>query len=816
MASQPPREFLDTKLQPAPLRLGRKSQTDMGNAQQQSPTRSPAKNADTLGRHAPTTFMTFLELTPPVRTTAPGLAGLLDNPSKARTQDRSRLRTEPRPVFAEGSPFGKPPRVSSTQFQPYLADHQNKPLAKQGDSKTEARKGWDPKTVTERRKVFEQTPRNDPFTAPIITRASVRSSKPVVVKHDQFISSLRASRVGEIEGHSEDAAHLTAPRPSHSRSKSNHTDLYDVSSLSRKISSGDTIRRKRHSVADLRRAFETSFQSTSKHDSVPNTPTRPTSLRTSFTASRGPEPTTTLDVKANSKSLDHTGEIKPSPSHPSLLSRALSVKTATVKPNSPKSVRQESVVTRPQGRRTLPGPPPAPYLQQWRTRRDTVPVKAGPSLPIVVSTTVAVTTRRQSSGGSSSRRSTPYPKRDDLRRKSTGSSSYIRGFQDGPGEAPSSTSGDSPVKERISLFERLSQSESRPGRAGKSLDVSTSSSSSKRDQPKRNPSKRPSASEPKRGARALRALSFTKRRESNVRDALLGASSASKFPVRLRHSIAAAKQASIKTGEEDIAGRLQDAQAGVKGKAVVWSDRLSLAPQPESTLFVRGTLWKVPHWDQNSSKVAPVSTDTANTTESNTTDSSSSSAELVKKTIDRPPTLFHASSSKSGRILPDRKSYGALENKTSWDTNTTATLADPVLDLTGAVVTTNASVHSIESNVPSVIHKNLTSPAQNTPTITIAEPPRRRSLHPTSWGRKAGDAWKKSVVGPVLSPEPAHATKGDSAGRRHTFSWGKRAAAAAMGISRRLKERRATSLAAKQGSRSREGSSAGVVTPHDD
>lgn len=143
------RDYSDSKLKPEPLRLPRKSYGDSSISTQSSFT-SPAKivhahETPTLATRRPNVHrgmegMAFLELTPPTRSTAPGLASLVskfeiaDAVSKVNAQEtrhgpsplkpaaatalntqkqnRARPRTEPRPIFTEGSPFTKPPRIA--------------------------------------------------------------------------------------------------------------------------------------------------------------------------------------------------------------------------------------------------------------------------------------------------------------------------------------------------------------------------------------------------------------------------------------------------------------------------------------------------------------------------------------------------------------------------------------------------------------------------------------------------------------------------------------------------------------------------------
>ncbi|KAK0665438.1 hypothetical protein QBC41DRAFT_379729 [Cercophora samala] len=148
------RDYSDSKLKPEPLRLPRKSYGD-SNISAQSSFTSPAKSfhgpeTPTLASRRPSMHrgretQTFLELTPPTRTTAPGLASLVSKfeildavsnvnaqetrhgasplkPAASTTlnvqkQNRARPRTEPRPIFTEGSPFTKTPRIAITSTE---------------------------------------------------------------------------------------------------------------------------------------------------------------------------------------------------------------------------------------------------------------------------------------------------------------------------------------------------------------------------------------------------------------------------------------------------------------------------------------------------------------------------------------------------------------------------------------------------------------------------------------------------------------------------------------------------------------------------
>ncbi|KAK4173900.1 hypothetical protein QBC36DRAFT_348371 [Triangularia setosa] len=747
--------------------------------------------------------------------------------------------------------------------------------------------------------MFEQRS-GDPFTSPIITRAAVSSSKPVFAEHTKAVASLRASRTSETEFKTVGCSSTT---------KSPRSKPQSQSSVAVERELENTVKRNRHSVADLRMAFERAAPAKLSAKSSLSSPTqsKPTSLakeasseethqprphqsnykQSNIETPKRPrnsdhrqapatEPTDRRRTRALAQAFEHGKKLKGSPARPLLQARTLSVKISTVKPapnGSPTKESKQKVVARLSdtsvGRRVLPGPPPSPFLQYWRTRRETAPVKSGPSLPIMVSTTVAVRTHRDSSSiVSSSRRSTPFPaKVEEALRKSTSSSpQYGRLSQDGAGEAPTK---DSPVKDRIGMFEHLSCPEATES-SGSGSQKSRGSSSHKVLK-SRSFVKRPSMSELRRGARALRALSLTGRKESKTRDVLVktAGNSSLKLPARTRHSMAVVKQGMVKddevplnlgTGSKPLGSRVMRTNTAAR------SDGLSLAARQESTFFVRGTMWKVPRMEKTVPPVKPVLS-SSSSREIQPPPKPPSSTELVKQTATTKSTLFHPSISSSGRILPDRKSYGALEQKRSWETSTTAgpvTVTDPFFDSASAHKTAepvpvpggdghyfgSGSRHphyhqDTPSVIKSVIHEtNSTvslsptamhySPGNITPGASTMELPHQTtittvkkqypSLYPSSFGKKAGGSWKNKAggVAPVLSPDLVHAVKHGGSSRHGSLSWGRRAAAAALGIGRRLKERRASSFSAKHSSqveagnlisprkllRSREGSAA--------
>lgn len=596
-------------------------------------------------------------------------------------------------------------------------------------------------------------------------------------------------------------------------------------------------------------------QSHSNESEAPITSMEPNFLCSSLSVKRIPEPTGSKSVGRKTiheiaKGEERTAFPRLSHVRPLLRARTLSVKISTVKPQSPQSPTKSNIKERLNqsgvGRKVLPGPPPSPFLQHWRTRRETAPVKSGPSLPIMVSTTVAVTTKRGSGSVDSSMRSTPFPKKDEGSRKSTASSAYSKGYQDGPVESPLMDAGDSPVKDKISMFEHLNHKDSKSAiRKPRSQDQQGTTKNARQNN-YHHPVKRLSAWELKRGAKALRALSFTGHRETKViRGALpimpKQSDKTIKFPVRVRHSVAVSKP---DTPDSIPANDTQTALGSKAMGVAPRTDRYSLAPRPDSTFFVKGTMWKVPHADPTSLEHSQ-SLYSPRATQSNSISAPNppSSPELVNKTINTRPNLFYSTSTKTGRILPDRKSYGALEGKASWDSAAAApsltrpvpVLADPFLD--ASTENTDLYLQSAQIGVPAIVFEPPTPVAgtvtasinssddSSAPSLPILEahqlppPPsavpqkpwKRTSFIPVSFGRKAGEGVveKCAALGPVLSPDLAHGTHGvgsddarsgtSTSHRRASQSWGKRAAAAALGIGRRLRDRRASSSTAGSG-----------------
>ncbi|KAK3349084.1 hypothetical protein B0T25DRAFT_609594 [Lasiosphaeria hispida] len=392
-----------------------------------------------------------------------------------------------------------------------------------------------------------------------------------------------------------------------------------------------------------------------------------------------------------------------------------------------------------------------PFLQ--KSRRDTAPEKAGPSLPIMVSTTVAVTTYRASSNSSQSSGSSVIVTANSGNPPPNIVPFSLEGSRDGSIETPTrpprnklKKKRESPVKSRISLFESLNQSNSSaslPTARAKSHDSGI---------PHGTDRKRLPGWEFKRGSRVLRALSFGSGKGKVKDKGSTKSSGKSSLEVPKRNSLADAKG---------------------KHRPERFSFLNSVSTRRESTFFVQGTMYKIKHDGSPEQSLPPTAATLPGTT-------AWSSIDLVNNTSETLPNLFHSTSTLSGRILPTRKSYGALVSKPDWEArNAAATFIDP---FSSPLSSTYDSRPSGDNGIPPTIKESSTSPAE-TPLH------RQRSRYPSSFGRKAGERMlKRSVAGPILSPDEGLAVPA----RRSSLSlsWGRRAAAAAFAIGRRLKERR--------------------------
>ncbi|KAK3332631.1 hypothetical protein B0T19DRAFT_108072 [Cercophora scortea] len=167
-------------------------------------------------------------------------------------------------------------------------------------------------------------------------------------------------------------------------------------------------------------------------------------------------------------------------------------------------------------------------------------------------------------------------------------------------------------------------------------------------------------------------------------------------------------------------------------------------------------------------------------------------------------TTSHSSSERSSNLhtMPHRKSYGVLDRVSTWESVQQIGAQIPADPFTPSKATGTES--ALPPSNRSSIHRSafkkanpFTQPAQTStddmvpptampspdlPPLTRAS--KRHSYNPSSFGKVAGNLFKKSAASPVLS---AHEGQGEAVKpRRSSFSWGQRASAAAYGIKRRL------------------------------
>ncbi|KAK3682849.1 hypothetical protein B0T22DRAFT_494478 [Podospora appendiculata] len=192
-----------------------------------------------------------------------------------------------------------------------------------------------------------------------------------------------------------------------------------------------------------------------------------------------------------------------------------------------------------------------------------------------------------------------------------------------------------------------------------------------------------------------------------------------------------------------------------------------------------------------------------------TTESPSTFYTASSKVAGKQPAVYrttsHSSSEKSSDLhtMPQHKSYGVLNHRPNWE-SVQQTGAQFPIDPSKPTKATDSDTAGPSSNRSS-IHQSafkkantFTKPAEadtdddmvpptampspDLPPLTRAS--KRHSLNPSSFGKVAGNLFKKSAVSPVLS---AHEGQGEAIrSRRSSFNWGQRASAAAFGIKRRL------------------------------
>ena len=472
-------------------------------------------------------------------------------------------------------------------------------------------------------------------------------------------------------------------------------------------------------------------------------------------------------------------------SPPLLVSRSLSVKISTVPPTPGVTTTEGTGAGSHNGlpskkvtdlRKVFDQPhAQAPFIPFMNKRRETVSAKSGPSLPIMVSTTVAVTTNRGSSGSLSSAYSASISS-EEGNTKRRGSHRHRSDFQDGPGERAArhphtklkKKRRDSPVKDRIRVFENLSHSASSiagPSGAGRPMSYDESGVSNKASLPVESASKAPEHTSTI-GSRFLRAFSLSGRRKTVLDKGKLAKSSVGNVRKKSKTSL------------------FSIATSGSKSQA--------------STLFVKGTMRKV---HRKADKVA------AERSRESSADQSVSSAEVFETSpadaLLATPYSHHASVTKSGRLVPARKSYGALQQKPNWrvqdvdDVNFTNPW-EGNSKLKEVPRTSAAAVSSIDrSRTPShplpPRKPDTALPTTGTSKTVATE---RKSRYPSSSGKTTGKDIlsginKRSGVPcpPVLSPEAVLARPAKATRRIPSLSWGQRAAgaaAAAFGIGQRL------------------------------
>jgi len=442
-------------------------------------------------------------------------------------------------------------------------------------------------------------------------------------------------------------------------------------------------------------------------------------------------------------------------------------------PAAPKSRVQElrKVFDYPQG--------PTMFLPFYQRRART---KSGPSHPITVSTTVAVSTQRTTGSGSTSEESgsaashrTRGLARVRVPSSSTASPDELAETPSRPPRNRLKKKRESPMKDHISLFESLSQPEIRtsmlsPAGRFKSFDSGAGAKPRRRRVP---------GWEFNRGSRMLRMLSFGSRNGSGDGTASSTGRKASGNKATARSSLEAMQR-----------------NGGVRSNVACPSTRSSIlqprSEQYEPPLFVDGASHEdterniSPDLSRRATKV--VSPGKAGW----------SSIDLVNSTSETPPTLFHSATTKSGRILPTRKSYGALDPKPEWERGKDMFTSDPFGS--GAAGEHGGAFVETEASLPSAA---AASGAKRQADARVS--PKMRSRYPSSFGRSRGQSLKKAASKPVLNPDLGRPVQT----RRPSLSvsWGRRAAAAAFAIGRRLKERRTSRSHSSLSSQDRDGES---------
>lgn len=697
------------------------------------------------------------------------------------------------------------------------------------------RTGWDPRIVAERRKLFE----NDRFTKPTVTHTTVPSSAAVPAGWRQ-ISEHRLSKTDP-----DTAAGSTHARPWHPGSRTlGHRKWYSVADLrlSFKMASQHSLHpdiaspRVHHqpmAPSPLRRNTNTTGTDEPSVENTVETPKKrlghlergPQSCPRNSTKGAsfcGPIQTTvpiqtapprsggradhlaslciahgsdfqrighegglrSLDLAAGRQAeplqqaasectdplrVNHTGLF--------LRPRVVSVKISTISEASetqndlsqPHMAQREGSngsdpVTVKALRRVFDKPQEQSLFYPFseKSRRDAIPSKSRLSLPIMVSTTVAATTQTGPQTGG--RPAESFRTGDQC--EAVGSS--LIGSRDGAADSPTRhhkrnrlrKRKPSPVKERIGLFEQLScptSTISLPSNSrSKSYDPAISAGKDK---------KRLAGWEFKHGSRLLRALSFGSVRRASGRV---------KAP-SVEHN----------RGNQGEVSDSRSNSSSVTSKTKSKGERFSflhLTNSRRRTVGPLATTYPAPNQDDSPEREPP-----SRATQPSTMASSTNPARN-KNTREIAPSLFHAINPRTGQAVSPRKSYGVLSTKPAWEEVESTMFRDPFKH--PAPVTNNASDNSSSGEPPSTASQlssvlPILSPAKLPLPVAV----KRKHRYPSSYGRKAGNSLKRGAARPILSEEEGRAVPPMRRGSR-SLSWGRRAAAAAFAVGRRLKESR--------------------------
>ncbi|KAK0750785.1 hypothetical protein B0T18DRAFT_425539 [Schizothecium vesticola] len=160
------------------------------------------------------------------------------------------------------------------------------------------------------------------------------------------------------------------------------------------------------------------------------------------------------------------------------------------------------------------------------------------------------------------------------------------------------------------------------------------------------------------------------------------------------------------------------------------------------------------------------------------------------------PSLFHAANHRTDQGVSPRKSYGGLSTKPDWEEVESTIFRDPFKRPAPNNNNNNNTSDSSSSGAPPSGASHPPSALLERSTVpSLAKPPlagaRRKPRYPSSYGRKAGNSLKRGAARPILSEEEGRAVPPMRRASR-SLSWGRRAAAAAFAVGRRLKERGGT------------------------